>query len=74
MTSEANDAINKAIRTAAITKGYADAMVVPQHIQKRKDNELEAGSWLVLSVKRQAGGDWEIRGRRRTAAELSQLL
>lgn len=71
--TDPNTAITNAIRTAAIAKGYADADVVPQFNRERKDS-LDSGSWFVLSIKRNAGDDWEVRGRRRTAAELSQLL
>jgi hypothetical protein len=48
-------------------------VVVPQYIRERKDS-LDSGNWFVLSIKRQTGDDWEVRGRRRTAAELEQLL
>lgn len=73
MTKEPISMIDTAIRTAAIAKGYADALVVPMHSRERKDS-LDAGNWFVLSIKRQAGDDWEVRGRRRTEAELTQLL
>jgi hypothetical protein len=73
MTIEPNTMINNAIRSAALAKGYADAAIVPQYSRERKDS-LDSGNWFVLSVKRQAGDDWEVRGRRRTADELTQLL
>lgn len=73
MTTDLNGPIDNAIRTAAIAKGYADALVVPMFSRERKDS-LDAGSWFVLSIKREAGDDWEVRGRRRTEAELTQLL
>ena len=73
MTIDPNTAIDNAIRAAALAKGYANAVIVPQLIRERKDS-LDSGTWFVLSVKRKAGDDWEVRGRRRTAAELEQLL
>jgi hypothetical protein len=73
MTIEANTMSNDAIRSVALAKGYADAAVVPQYSRERKDS-LDSGNWFVLSVKRQAGDDWEVRGRRRTTGELAQLL
>jgi hypothetical protein len=73
MTIDPNTVIDNAIRTAALAKGYAAAVVVPQYIRERKDS-LDSGNWFVLSIKRQSGDDWEVRGRRRTAAELEQLL
>lgn len=73
MTTDPNTAIGAAILAAAVAKGYAAAVVVPQQIRERKDS-LDSGNWFVLSVKRKSGDDWEVRGRRRTAAELELLL
>lgn len=73
MTIEPNAAINKAIHAAAIAKGYADSLVVRQHVRGQKDS-IDSGDWFVLNVKRQAGDDWEVRGRRRAATDLAQLL
>ena len=73
MTLESNTAINDALRTAALAKGYADATAVPQYIKERKDC-LDSGTWFVLSIKRQAEDEWEVRGRRRTETELMQML
>jgi hypothetical protein len=73
MTIAPNTMNNDAIRSAALAKGYADASVIPQYSRDRKDS-LDGGNWFVLSIKRQAGDEWEVRGRRRTAGELAQLL
>jgi|SoiMethySBSTD1v2_1073268.scaffolds.fasta_scaffold1342638_1 hypothetical protein len=73
MTTDPYTMISNTIRSAALAKGYSDAAVVPQYSRERKDS-FDSGNWFVLSVKRQAGDDWEVRGRRRTAGELSQLL
>ena len=73
MTTYPNAVIDNDIRAAAISKGYADASIAHQHVRKQK-NTLDAGSWFVLHVKRQAEDDWELRGRRRTETELAQLL
>ena len=61
------------IRAAAIAKGYSDASVVTQNVQDRP-GALDVGSWSVLSIKRVAGDDWELLGRRRTPAELLELI
>lgn len=62
-----------AIRAAAIAKGYSDASVVTQKVQDRA-GALDVGNWSVLSIKRNAGDDWELLGRRRTPGELLELL
>jgi hypothetical protein len=73
MSIDPTTTINNEICTAAIAKGYADAAIVTQFTRERKDS-LDSGNWFVLSVKRQVGDEWEVRGRRRTAGELAQLL
>jgi hypothetical protein len=65
--------IDDAIRAAAIAKGYSDASVVTQKVQDRP-GALDVGNWAVLSIKRSAGDDWELLGRRRTADELLAML
>jgi hypothetical protein len=65
--------IDDAIRAAAIAKGYSDASVVTQKVQDRP-GALDVGNWAVLSIKRTAGDDWELLGRRRTADELLAML
>ena len=73
MAIEPHAEINKSIHAAAIAKGYADSLVVQQHVRAQKGS-LETGDWFVLNVKRKASDDWEVRGRRRAAADLAQLL
>ena len=65
--------IDDAIRAAAIAKGYSDASVVTQKVQDRP-GALDVGSWSVLSIKRNAGDEWDLLGRRRTPDELLELL
>ena len=65
--------IDDAIRAAAIAKGYSDASVVTQKVQDRP-GALDVGNWAVLSIKRAAGDEWELLGRRRTADELLAML
>jgi hypothetical protein len=72
MTTTATS-IDDAIRAAAIAKGYSDASVVTQKVQDRP-GALDVGSWAVLSIKRTAGDEWELLGRRRTADELLAML
>ncbi len=64
---------NDEIRTAANAKGFADISIVTQTVQDR-GGALDTGAWLVLSVKRQSGDDWELLGRRRTQAELLNVI
>jgi len=64
---------NNSIRDAATAKGFADVSIVSQYVQKRT-GVLDDGAWLVLSVKRQAGDDWELICRRRTEAELLTVI
>jgi hypothetical protein len=73
MTTNTTTATDDAIRAAAIAKGYSDASVVTQKVQDRP-GALDVGSWAVLSIKRTAGDDWELLGRRRTPGELLELL
>jgi hypothetical protein len=73
MTTNSTITIDEAIRAAAIAKGYSDASVVTQKVQDRP-GALDVGSWSVLSIKRNAGDDWELLGRRRTPEELLALL
>ena len=64
---------NDQIRTAATAKGFAEISIVPQTVQDR-GGALDTGGWLVLSVKRKAGDAWELLGRRRTEAELLNVI
>jgi hypothetical protein len=73
MTTNSTTTIDEAIRAAAIAKGYSDASVVTQKVQDRP-GALDVGSWAVLSIKRNAGDEWELLGRRRTADELLKML
>ena len=73
MTTDTTTTIDDAIRAAAIAKGYADASIVTQKVQDRP-GALDVGNWVVLSIKRNAGDDWELLGRRRTADELLAML
>jgi hypothetical protein len=73
MTIISNASTDDTIRVAAIAKGFADASVVTQNVQDRT-GVLDVGAWFVLSVKRSAGDNWELLGRRRTQGELLQLL
>lgn len=73
MTTNLTASTDDTIRAAAIAKGFADASVVTQHVQDRT-GVLDVGAWFVLSVKRSAGDEWELLGRRRTQGELIQLL
>jgi hypothetical protein len=65
-------AIDDAIRAAAKARGYADAAVARQYVHG--SHQLDAGEWLVLSVRFKPGTDWEVIGRRRSRGELLQLL
>ena len=73
MTTNSPASADNTIRAAAIAKGFADISVVSQAVQDRP-GVLDVGSWLVLSVKRQAGDEWELLGRRRTEAELLKVI
>lgn len=73
MTTNTTVSIDDTIRAAAIAKGYSDASVVTQKVQDRP-GALDVGNWSVLSIKRNAGDDWELLGRRRTPDELLELL
>jgi hypothetical protein len=73
MTTNSTAVIDDTIHAAAIAKGFADASVVTQNVQDR-NGALDVGCWLVLSVKRQAGDEWELLGRRRTEAELLSMI
>jgi hypothetical protein len=73
MTTNSTITTDETIRAAAIARGYSDASVVIQKVQDRP-GALDVGNWSVLSIKRSAGGDWELLGRRRTPAELLELL
>jgi hypothetical protein len=65
-------AIDDAIRAAAKARGYADAAVARQYVHG--SHQLDAGEWLVLSVKRHEGDEWQLLGRRRTRQELLAML
>jgi len=73
MTNNSITTIDDTIRAAAIAKGYSDASVVTQKVKDRP-GALDVGDWSVLSIKRTAGDDWELLGRRRTPDELLALL
>jgi hypothetical protein len=73
MTTNTTAPLDDAIRAAAIAKGYSDASVVTQKVQDRP-GALDVGNWSVLSIKRKAGDDWELLGRRRTPDELLAML
>jgi hypothetical protein len=73
MTTNSTATTDEMIRAAAIAKGYSDASVVTQKVQDRP-GALDVGNWSVLSIKRSAGDDWELLGRRRTPGELLELL
>jgi hypothetical protein len=68
-----SNASTDAIRTASMAKGFTDVSVVSQRVSDRP-GVLDVGAWLVLSVKRQADGDWELLGRRRTEEELLAVI
>jgi hypothetical protein len=61
------------LQAAAIAKGFVEVSVV-QHTSREQKDALDKGVWFVLSVKRKAGDDWDILGRRRTVPELIGIL
>jgi len=61
------------IHAAAIAKGFVEVSVV-QHTSREQKDAWDKGVWFVLSVKRNAGEDWDILGRRRTVPELLAVL
>jgi hypothetical protein len=60
------------LRSAAIAQGYAAISVAPQTVNRT--SAPDSGDWFVLSIKRQAGDDWELLGRRRTRLELLAMV
>ena len=60
------------IRAFAIAKGFADVSVAPQTVDRV--SAPDSGDWLVLSVKREGGGEWDLLGRRRTRHELLAMI
>jgi hypothetical protein len=73
MTINSQKTFDDSMRAAAIAKGYADVSVVQLSVQKRP-GALDVGTWFVLSVKRLAGDEWAVLGRRRTQVELLTLI
>lgn len=68
--------IDNTIRDAAIAAGYADALVT-RYFQTSGYTELtinEHGAWFALAIKRASDDEFEVIGRRRSRAELLQLV
>lgn len=66
--------IDDQIRQAAIERlGVADARLFRYAIRERP-GVLDQGCWFCLFVQQTAGGEWTLLSRRRTKAELLQLL
>jgi len=69
---EAREAIEQTIHTVAVRRlGVVDTSIV-RHLER---GEVDwAGAWFVLSVRLPGDGDWKFLGRRRTKAELFELV
>jgi hypothetical protein len=69
-----NRSVDDALQAAALARFGAGAAVSVTRYLDRAPDSRERVTWYVLSVKRHAGAEFEVIGRRQTRGELLGLL